>query len=112
MKLIWVRTAQETLIGEVGDRYSVTTLLSERALTLGNPTALQYVNVPAPSAVIGKRPDMIIGFKLTPIPCSEILVKEISYAGMIDSHNPVAVTYAKVKEAVQEQANSPLMVAQ
>ena len=37
---------------------------------------------------------MILGFKLAPIPCSEIFIKDVSYAGMINAHDPIAVTYA------------------
>ena len=75
---------------------------------------MQYVNMPAPARENPgrKHPEMILGFKLAPIPCSEIFLKDVSYAGMIDSHDPVAVTYARVKDAVREQADSPLMVNQ
>ena len=112
MKLIWLRLGQEILIGEVADRSLVIDLVHERTLTLQNPMMLQYVNVPAPQVLHGKKPDMILGFKLAPIPCSEIFIKDVSYAGMINAHDPIAVTYAKVKEAVREQADSPLMVNQ
>lgn len=69
--------------------------------------------MPAPSQVLhGKRADTVLGFKLAPIPCSEIFIKDITYAGMINPHDPIAVTYAKVKEAVMKNAADPLMVAQ
>ena len=113
MKLIWLKVATEILIGEVDDRSSVTTLISERTFTLKTPMMMQYVNMPAPAQVIGrKNPEMILGFKLAPIPCSEIFIKDVSYAGMIDAHDPVAVTYERVKGAIREQADSPLMVNQ
>lgn len=113
MKLIWVRTAQEILIGEVGDRLSVIDLISgARVFQLKNPMILSYANVPAPAVIHGKKPEMMIGFKLLPIPCGEISVKDVSYAGEINVQDPVTVTYLKIREAIDAQKDSPLMVNQ
>lgn len=112
MKLIWLRVGSDTIIGEVVDRFSVTTAINEMTLQIQNPMTMNYVNMPAPGVIAGAKPQVVLGFKLAPIPCSEIFVKDVSYAGIINAHNPIAVTYAKVKEAVIEEANSPLMVAQ
>jgi len=112
MKLIWIRVGSEILIGEVVDRSSGMELVSNRTLTLGNPMIMQYANVQAPTTIHGKRPEMIVGFKLLPIPCSEIFIKDISYAGVVDAQDPVTITYYKIREALQEQKSSPLMVNQ
>jgi hypothetical protein len=112
MKLIWIRVGAEILTGEVVDRFSVTELIQSRTLQISNPMILQYANMPAPSQIHGKRPEMIVGFKLLPIPCSEILVKDVSYAGIVDAQDPVTVTYYKIREALKEQKSSPLMVNQ
>lgn len=112
MKLIWIRAATEILIGEVASHFSATELIGAATLAVANPMILQYANIPAPSPIHGKRPDMIVGFKLLPIPCSEILVKDVSYAGVVDDQDPVTVTYYKIREAIKEQKSSPLMVNQ
>jgi len=112
MKLIWLRIGTEILIGEVGDRFSVTALIGERTLQIENPMILQYANVQAPPTIHGKRPEMMVGFKLLPIPCSEIIIKDVSYAGVVDAQDPVTVTYYKIREALKEMKSSPLMVNQ
>jgi hypothetical protein len=73
---------------------------------------LVHVQMPNPSKLHGQKPQMVLGFHLNPIPCGEIFIHDVSYAGVISSHEPVYVTYYKILQAVQEQRESPLMVPQ
>src|SRR5882672_5754798 len=99
MPLIWTRIGPEVLIGERELPLSV----GESLKSLINPMTLQYVNMPQPSQIHrGKPPEMITGFRLAPIPCSEIFLNQVSYAGVIHNHDPVYVTYYKVLESVKE----------
>lgn len=108
MKLLWVKTGTDILVGEVPDR-SIGI-----PPALDNPMAMQYVNMPQPSKVIanGKQPDMVTGFRFVVIPCSQIRVDRVDYCGEVKKHDPVFVTYYKVLEAQKKQDDDPLMVTQ
>ena len=109
MSLMWIRTPSEILVGTadnlVSDDHS-------SGLKLENPMTLRYVQMQNPSKLHGQKPQMVTGFHLDVIPCSEIFIHEVSYAGMINPNDAVYVTYYKILEAVKEQRESPLMVPQ
>ena len=107
MSLIWIRTPAEIIVGEVGDLSSVIKLEKVQ-----NPMILTHVQMKNPSPLHGQKPQMVLGFHLNPIPCGEIIVKEVSYAGAVNTNDPVYTTYYKILEAVREQQQSPLMVPQ
>lgn len=108
MKLAWIRNQGETLIGEVTDLSSG---WAERDC-VKKPMVVQYVQMQAPARIHGQKPQMVTGFNLAPIPCSEIFLGSVSYWGEIKKNDPVYVTYYKVLESLNEQAASPLMVSQ
>jgi hypothetical protein len=73
---------------------------------------LAHVQMQNPSKLHGQKPQMVLGFHLNPIPCGEIFIHDVSYAGVINPNDAVYVTYYKILQAVQEQRESPLMVPQ
>lgn len=108
MKLVWTKIMQECLVGELDDHSSVGAIS-----VVYNPMLVQYVNMPAPSAIHKNQPpQMVMGFKFLPIPCSEIFLSHVDYAGEIKKHDAVYVTYYKVLEAQKKNDESPLMVTQ
>lgn len=113
MKLVWVKSGTDILVGELDDRLSVGEPVGEHIMMeLQNPMTLQYVNVSQPSALHQKQPVMVAGFRFVTIPCGAIAGSRVDWCGEIKNHDPVYVTYYKVLESVKEQAGSPLMVTQ
>ena len=108
--LVWVKIEAEVLIGEVTELSS----LMAPGATLRNPMALQHINVMQQSQV--KLPNRqqqglqsVTGFKLLPVPCSEIFLNRVDYAGEIKDRDPVMLTYYAVQKQVDEQREAVLV---
>jgi len=108
MKLLWVKIGTDVLVGESIAPSSV----MEKDGFLTNPMIVQIVSMPSPQKVIGQPPQTIQGYKLLPLPCGKIFLVSVSYFGVIDDQDPMAETYMKIRQAMQERAASPLMAAQ
>ena len=112
MELIWARVGMDVIVGEIQELLSVMAsgAMVQNPMLMQHISVMQQQNVKVPGRPAG--PQSLTGFKLVPIPCSEILLNHVDYAGTIKEHDPVYVTYYKVREAVEEQAKSPMMVNQ
>jgi hypothetical protein len=100
MNLIWVKVGLDILVGEAKDLSSVTVDGGK----LFYPMTLSIVNVQNPSKIHGQAPKSLRGFNFVPIPCSEIYLSRVEYAGVIRERDPVYTTYYQVQKAVEEQA--------
>jgi hypothetical protein len=104
MNLVWVKVGAEILVGEASDLLSVMGQKDSVNQRLFYPMTLQVVNVMNPSRIHGQKPQPLRGFNFVPIPCSEIMLDRVDYAGIIRERDPVYTTYYQVQKAVEEQA--------
>jgi len=79
---------------------------------MNDPMLVAQQNVQVPSAIVGKQPTTVIGFRLIPLPCRKIYLNDVCYWGEVEVTDPLYETYQKVTEAIKEAKGSPLMVAQ
>lgn len=112
MSLLWVRCGSEVLCGES------TTLLSGTEENKGapplllNPMLLQMANVESPQKIHGAKPKLQVGFRFLALPCSEILLNDVVYMGVIKDKDPVFALYYTVLEGMKRNDDSPAMVTQ
>jgi hypothetical protein len=112
MKLVWAKIQGEVIVGEVPDLLSVTA----GGATIHSPMTMQHISVMQPPSslkVPGRQSaaTSVTGFKLLPIPCSQIFVNHVDYCGEIKERDPLYVTYYAVKKQVDQQGEA-LMVNQ
>jgi hypothetical protein len=108
MKLILAKVGVDILIGEYRGRSSV----GIPDAPLENPMSRQEVEMVQASAIDPRKRQQVAGFRLVPLPCSEIVFTRVDYFGEVRKTDPVYTTYYKVLEAVKQSEADPLMVAQ
>lgn|SRR5574341_490557 len=108
MKLVLAKLGVDLLVGEYRGRSSV----AAPDAAVENPMIYQAVQMMQTSVLDPNQRQPVAGFRLFPLPCSEILFSRVDYFGEIKKTDPIYTTYYKVLEAVKKQAKDPLMAAQ